>query len=173
ARLAGPAAPGDTDDRRASARAGQGTPDLLGIPASRRDVLEQCDGAGDLGVIAGVERPRLVSRLDGRAYAGKYIVHHPVEAQPAPILRCVDALDAVALQRFDLVRRDGPAATHDDADVLAAALPQHVHHVREVFVVTALIRACRDRIRILLDRGSDDVSDAAVVAQVDHLGAVC
>ena len=70
------------------------------------------------------------------------------------------------------MRRDGAAAADDDADVLAALLAQHVHHVREVFVVPALIGADGDAVRIFLDRGAHDVRNAAVVAEVHDLRAL-
>src|SRR6185312_9541840 len=56
--------------------------------------------------------------------------------------------------------------------MLAAALPEHVHHISEVLVVAALIRACGDRVRVLLDSGPDDLRDAAVMAEVDDLRAM-
>ena len=114
-------------------------PDLLRIAAARQRILEQSDGTGDLRVITGIERPRLVSGLGRGPHACEYIVHHAVEAKLATMLRCVDALDAIALQCLDLVGSDRATTADDDADVLAAALPQHVHHVREVLVVAALI----------------------------------
>ena len=119
-----------------------------------------------------IEGAWLVDGLRRGAYAGEYVVHHTVQAKLSAVLGCIDALDAMPLQSFDLVRRDRSAAAYDHANVLAATLPQHVHHVGEVFVVTALIRACGDRVRVLLDRGPDDLRDAAVVAEVDDLGAV-
>ena len=78
----------------------------------------------------------------------------------------------MALQRLDLLRRDRAAAAHDDADVLAAALAQHVHHVGEVLVVAALIGARGDRVRVLLDGRPDDLRHAAVVAEMNDLGAM-
>ena len=54
----------------------------------------------------------------------------------------------------------------------AALLAQHVHHVREVFVVAALVGADGDAVRIFLDGGAHDVGDAAVVAEVHHLRAL-
>jgi len=56
--------------------------------------------------------------------------------------------------------------------VAGAVLAQHVDHVAEVLVVAAVVRAHGDTVRILLDRGADDVGHAAVVPEVDHLGAM-
>jgi hypothetical protein len=65
-----------------------------------------------------------------------------------------------------------PPPPTDDLDVARALPAQHVHHVPEVLVVAALVAADRDAVGILLDRGTDDVGDAAVVAEVDDFGPV-
>ena len=84
----------------------------------------------------------------------------------------VDPLDAERLELGDLRGRDRAAAAAEDADVVGAALAQHVDHVAEVLVVPALVGADGDRVGVLLDRRAHDVGDAAVVAEVDHLGAL-
>ncbi len=57
--------------------------------------------------------------------------------------------------------------------MLVAALAEHIHHVGEVLVMSALVGAHGDRIRILLDGGTNDIGDATVVAEMDHFRAVC
>ena len=49
---------------------------------------------------------------------------------------------------------------------------QHVDHVLEVFDVAALVAGQRDGVGVFLQRGADHVFDAAVVAEVDHFGAL-
>ena len=95
----------------------------------------------------------------------------PARPQRHAVVRVVDPLDAVGLELGDLLRRDRPAAAAEDADVCGTDLAQHVDHVPEVLGVAALIGADRDRVGVLLDRRADDVADAAVVAEVDDLGA--
>ena len=126
-------------------------------------------------VIACTEWAELECRAPGGrdARAPHDVGDHAVEAELAPVLRRVDALDAVRLECLDLVRRDRAAATHDNADVAGALLAQHVHHVAEVLVVPALVGTHRDAVGVLLDRGPHDVGDAAVVAEVHDLGAMC
>src|SRR5262249_460835 len=51
------------------------------------------------------------------------------------------------------------------------AVAEHVDHVLEVLHVAALVGADRDCVGVLLDRRPDDLLDAAVVAEVDDLGA--
>jgi hypothetical protein len=48
---------------------------------------------------------------------------------------------------------------------------QQVDHVLEVLDVAALVGADGDALHVFLQGGGDDFVDAAVVAQVDHLGA--
>jgi hypothetical protein len=84
-----------------------------------------------------------------------------------PVLWCVDLLDAVTLERFDLVRCNRSAASHDNANVPDTALTQHVDHVSEVFVVPSLIGGDRDRVDILLNGGIDDICDTAVVTKMN------
>ncbi len=70
------------------------------------------------------------------------------------------------------MRGNGPAAADHHADVRSAFRLQPVHHVAEILVVAALVAADGDAVGVLLDRGPDDVRDAAVVAEVDDLRAV-
>ena len=54
----------------------------------------------------------------------------------------------------------------------APALAQEVDEVVEVLHVAALVRADRDALHVLRDRGGHDLVDRAVVAEVDDLGAL-
>ena len=172
ARLAGTAGAGDADDRRALADARHGLAQRFAQPGRIVLDLQRRDGAGNLLVVTRTHRTELERGPRPGAHALDHVADHPVEPELASVLGRVDALDAVGVQFLDLVRRDGAAAADDDADVPCAQLAQHVHHVAEVFVVPALVGADRDAVGVLLDRRAHDVGDAAVVPEVDDLGAV-
>ena len=53
-----------------------------------------------------------------------------------------------------------------------ALFPEHVDHVGEVFVMSALVGRHGDSVGILLNGGAHDVRHAAVMAQVHYLGAM-
>jgi len=84
----------------------------------------------------------------------------------------VDAFHAIGLQLGDLFRGDGAAAAAEHAHMAGAAFLQHVDHVLEVLDVAALVAGQRDAVGVFLQRGADDVLDAAVVAQVDDFRAL-
>jgi len=73
-------------------------------------------------------------------------------------------------QGADFGRHDHAAAAAKHLDVLATPGLEQVHHVAEVFVVAALVRADGDALRIFLQRGGHHLVDRAVVAQVDDFG---
>jgi hypothetical protein len=75
------------------------------------------------------------------------------------------------VQRLDLLGQDHAAAAAEDPHVAGAAFLQHVVHVAEELVVAALVGRHGDALRVLLDRGVDDLLHRAVVAEVDDLGA--
>jgi hypothetical protein len=75
------------------------------------------------------------------------------------------------VQLLDLLGQDRPSATAEDLDVPRALLLQQVVHVLEVLGVPALVARHGDGVRVLLDRGVHHILHAAVVPQVDHLGA--
>ena len=56
--------------------------------------------------------------------------------------------------------------------MIGAGLAQRRAQVGEVLDVTALIGRDRYAVGVLLDGGADNVGHAAIVAQVDHLGAL-
>ena len=84
----------------------------------------------------------------------------------------VNTLNAVIVQRLDLVQGDRAATAGEYADVVCAALFQQVDHVAEVLVVPALVAGDCYGIGVFLDRRADNIHHAAVVAQVNHLGAL-
>ena len=171
--LAGAAGAGDPDHRCAPHI---GRDRLTDLPPDRRlgviCALEHRDRATDVPVVARFERLVFVARATARPDPLHHIADHADETERAAILRGVDLLDAVALERLDLVRRDRPAPADHHADVLAAALAEHVDHVGEVLVVPALVGADRDAIGVLVDGGPHDVGDRTVVAEVHDLGAL-
>ena len=99
------------------------------------------------------------------------VVDHRRQAQLQTVVGVVDPLDSVGLEFRDLLRRDRAAAAAEDENVLPALLGQPVDHVAEELDMTALVGADRDRVGVLLHGRADNLVDAAVVAQVDHLGA--
>jgi hypothetical protein len=100
------------------------------------------------------------------------VFDHLGEAELHAVIRVIDALDAVGLQLLDFFRRDGAAATAEHAHMAGAALAQHVDHVFEVFDVAALVGRQRDGVGVLLQRRAHHVFHRAVVAEVDHFGAL-
>ncbi len=111
-------------------------------------------------------------RLRGIARALDHILDHRDEAQVHAVVRMVDAFDAVALQLGDFLGRDGATAAAKYLDMGRTTVSKHVDHVLEILDVAALVRTERDRVGVFLQRGAHDVLDAAVVAQMDHLGAL-
>ena len=118
-----------------------------------------------------VERGRRVGRQVG-AGRGHHVVDHAGQAHPLAVFRRVDPGYPVFVQLLDFLWHDDAAAAPEHADLGAAALPQHVHHVLEEFHVAALIGADRDTVHVLLQRGGHDFLHGAVVTQVDHFRAL-
>ena len=104
--------------------------------------------------------------------AGDHVADHLHQAHLHAIVGVVDAFDAVGLQLADLLGGDGAATAAEHADMRRPALAQHVHHVLEVLHVPALVAGQGDGVGILLQRRADHILHAAVVAQVDDLGAL-
>ena len=169
-RLAGAAGAGDADHRDA----GAGDRPLLAQPVEvalgEDAVLERREHPGDVEVGVAAARGRGRLHLLG-AGALDQVVDHPDEAEVHAVVGVVDALDPGALEVGDLVRRDRAAAAAEDADVGGVEFAEHLDRVLEVLGVAALVGADRDPVGVLLDRRADDVADAAVVAEVDDLGA--
>src|ERR1700679_416657 len=79
--------------------------------------FQRGDRARDLGMVAWIQWTEFVGRALRSAHAREYVLDHSIESQPTSIFRGIDLLDTVALERGDLIGRDGSAATHDDADM--------------------------------------------------------
>ena len=103
--------------------------------------------------------------------SGEHVVDHALQAYFAPVLRRIDAVDAVFLQQFDFGFDDDSAAAAENLDVRPPAPLQQVDHVFEELDVAALVGTDGDGLYIFLDGGGDDLLDGAVMAQVNDLGA--
>src|SRR5262249_5925259 len=146
----------------------------LGIPVPLSfggSTFENAQGPCNVSVIPRVQGSELIGRSYHRTQAREHVVDHSVETHPAAVLGRIDLLHPVPLQRLDSVRRNGPATADDNPDIRPATLLEHVHHVLEILIVAALIGAHGDTTRILLDGSADNIRYAAVVPQVDYLGA--
>ena len=97
---------------------------------------------------------------------------HSLEPEAPAVLGAEDALDAIGLERLDLLGDDGPSAAAEDPDVVGAQLAQAIHQVAEELEVPSLVGGDRDGVGILLDRCRDDLVDGAIVTQMNHLGAL-
>ena len=176
AALARAASAGEAYDRHA----GAGEAPLLAQPAQfgfvQRASLDRRQQPRELDVAAGVRRhPRPEPRLGGRRPALRVgplddVVDHRRQAHLQAVVGVVDPLDAVAFELRDLLRRDRAAAAAEHENVFPSLLRQPLDHVAEKLDVPALVGTDRDRVGVLLHGGADDLVDAAVVAQVDHLG---
>jgi hypothetical protein len=122
---------------------------------------------------AAADRPQRLRRVDREidVAAHHHLADHSGQAHALAVLRAVDALDAVAVQRRDLARHDDAAAAAENAHVGAAALPEQIDHVLEVLDVAALVRADGDALHVFLQRRRHDFIDGAVVPEVHDLGA--
>ena len=149
--------------RAARPSASCGTSDASSAVSTRASA--RVDPPGSSSTIAiDVERRRRVALGDDR-------VHHPRQPEPLAVLGREDA-HAAFRERRDLVGHDHAAATAVDADVARALLGEPVGEVREVLDVAALVRRHRDRRGVFLHDRLHDVVDAAVVPEVDDLGAL-
>ncbi len=171
-RLTGTAGSGDADDGGLVSRPANGTADLLRGGTRLLRALQDRYGPRDMTLVPCIQRTEFVLRLRRMTQARENIVDHAVQAEAPAVFGGVDLLDAVPFQSVDLLRRDGAPAADDHPDMLVTTLPEHVHHVGEVLVVAALVGAHRDGIGVLLDRGTHDIGDATVMAQMDHLRPV-
>ena len=88
-------------------------------------------------------------------------------------MRVVDPFHAVFHQRIDLIRCDGAATASEYFYMRCAEFAQAVDHVTEKLVMSALVGTDCDAVGVLLDRRPDDIVDAAVMAEVNHLHALC
>ena len=176
AALAGAACSGKPHDRHA----GAGELPLLAQPAQfgfrHVAALDRRKEPGQVAVALSVRpHPRPEARFGRGPPLGVRALHdvvdHRRQAHLQAVVGVVDPLDAVGLELRDLLRRDRAAAAAEHENVLPALLRQPVDHVAEELDVPALVGTDRDRVGVFLHGGADDLVDAAVVAQVDHLGA--
>ncbi len=134
--------------------------------------LEHGDRPGECALGARAQRAEVDARPRQVDVAlGHELVDHPGEAEALAVGRGEDPY-ADRREPLDLGGHDHATAPAEHPDVPGAALGQPLHQVREVLHVPALVRRHRDALDVLLDRGGDDVLDAAVVPEMDHLGAL-
>src|SRR5262245_63608141 len=67
---------------------------------------------------------------------------------------------------------DGAAAAPENFDVVCAFLAQKIDNGREKFDVPAVVTRDANRPHVLLDSGSDDVANRAVIAEINHFDPV-
>ena len=67
------------------------------------------------------------------------VVDHALQPHGAPIVRVVDALDAIGMEFFNFLGKDGSATAAENTDVARTALVQEVFHVLEILHVAALV----------------------------------
>ena len=103
--------------------------------------------------------------------AHDHLADHALQSHALTVFWAVDPAHAVGMQFTDFLRHDHPAAAAEHLNVFATACAQQVHHVLEVFDVTALVGADRNALHVFLQGGGDHVIDRAVVTQVNHLSA--
>ncbi len=103
--------------------------------------------------------------------AHHHLADHAGQAHALAVFRTVDARDAIGLQLADLRGHDDTTTAAKHLDVRTATGLEQVDHVLEVFDVPALVGTDGDALHILLQCRRDHFVDAAVVAQMDHLGA--
>ncbi|OQA04812.1 MAG: hypothetical protein BWY66_02863 [bacterium ADurb.Bin374] len=95
---------------------------------------------------------------------------HPLKTHFAAVFRRVDARDAYGMEFFGFLRQDDAAATAENQQVLPAGRIGAGAQIFEELHVAALVGADRDRMGVFLHGRLDDLADAAIVAEVDHLG---
>ena len=122
ARLAGAAGAGDADDRRLVRERGRrraGSARSIVRSAPRRS-SSSVDRARDVRRgPRGVQRPSSYARLGAPAARARTHRRSSRRGRAAAVFGRVDLLDAMALERLDLVAARSSAAAHDHPDVLA------------------------------------------------------
>ena len=155
--------------RRAASAARQPAAAGSSSPADSSCVIHCATALG----VRGRERRELRQRARRRAAAlVEQRADHALEPERAALGGAEDPRHAARLERARLFGRDRAAAPAVHADVRPAELAEPLDEVAEELHVAALVRRHRDGARVLLDRGRRDLLDRAVVAEVDHLGAL-
>src|SRR5580693_4705132 len=110
-------------------------------------------------MVAGIQGPDLILWPRHPPQPGIDIVNHAVQTELPAVLRGVDLLHPMALQGGNFLGRNRTATANHHADMLVAALAEHVYHVGEILVVPALVGTYSDAVGILLDGGTNDIGD--------------
>ena len=100
-----------------------------------------------------------------------HLANHAGQAHFLTVFRAVNTRHTVRLQFADFRRHNDATAAAKNLNVLATAAFQQVDHVLEVFDVAALVAADGDTLGVFLQRCCHHFLDAAVVPQMNHLGA--
>ena len=108
---------------------------------------------------------------DGEVALLEQVVDHALEAHAAAVVGVVNAVDAISLEFFNFGGQDGAAAAAEEFDVARAAFAQQVVHVFEKLRVAALVGRDGDALHVFLNGAVDNLLHAAVVSEVDDLGA--
>jgi len=98
--------------------------------------------------------------------------NHSLEPECAAVLGPEDARDPVRLQLRSLLGGDRAPPAAIDADVSGAPLLELRNQVAEELHVAALVGGDGHGVGVLLHGSGGDLLHRAVVAQVDHLGAL-
>ena len=173
AALAGAAGAGDADDRHLApawtchSLRNRGQRRFVEMPSSIAEIMAAMSTVSPRSTSAGI----VVSRR-ARHGALDEVVDHLLEPELHAVVRVIDALDAVLHEVADFLGRDRAAAAAEHANVRCTQFVQPVDHVAEELDVAALVGTDRDAVGIFLDGRAHDVVDAAVVAEVNHLGAL-
>ena len=103
--------------------------------------------------------------------AHDHVADHAGQTHALAVFGAIDAGHAVVHQFPDFAGHNHAAAAAKDLDVRTTPAFEQIDHVLEVLDVTTLVRAEGNALRILLQRSSHHLVNAAVVPQVDDLGA--
>ena len=68
--------------------------------------------------------------------------------------------------------RDGAAAAPENLDIIRAFFAQKIDHGREKFDVPTVVTRYTNCPHVLLDGGTDDVGNRAVIAEINDLNPV-
>ena len=68
--------------------------------------------------------------------------------------------------------RDGAAASPENFDIVRAFFAQKIDHGREKFDVPTVVTRYANCPHVLLDGGTDDVGNRAVIAEINHFDPV-
>ena len=163
-RLAGPAGAGDAQHGHVPACRSLGDRRqqlVAGCPG-----LERGDGARQVAVRSRQQVLDVDERgVEGHVALGDHRVDHHRQTQALAVLRREHPGDATPVQLVDLVLHDHAATAAVDANVADALVAQPVEEVREVLHVAALVRADRQALHVLVQRGAHDLVDRSVVAR--------